>query len=80
MMIGSGTLFCVGFLLCLNFVSVYAGAGYTLFDNMVGTNHAAVIGLLAMVLSFIAFISTLLLHAIAANMPDSPAAGTPPDG
>jgi len=72
MMIISGLTFIAGFLLCLNFASAYVGAGYTLFDDMVGTNHLAVIGLLAIVLSFIAFVSTLLLHAIAANMPDHP--------
>jgi len=72
MMIISGAIFCIGFLFCLNFASAYAGAGYALFDDMVGTNHLAVIGLLGIVLSFIAFISTLLLHAIAANMPDAP--------
>lgn len=76
MMVGSGTVFCIGFLLCLNFASAYVGAGYTLFDDMVGTNHLAVIGLVAIILSFIAFISTLLLHAIAANMPDGPTNGT----
>jgi glycosyltransferase involved in cell wall biosynthesis len=70
MMVLSGSIFTVGLLFCLNFVSAYAGAGYTLFDDMVGTNHLAVFGLLAVVISFITFISTLLLHAIAANMPD----------
>lgn len=70
MMLLCFALFCAGFILCLNFASAYVGAGYTLFDNMVGTNHGAVLGLLAMVLSFISFVSTLLLHAIAANLPD----------
>ncbi|MBT4887937.1 MAG: glycosyltransferase family 2 protein [Rhodospirillales bacterium] len=68
MMIVSGSVFTVGLLLCVNFAMAYAGAGFTLFDTMVGTNHLAVMGLLAIALSFISFISTLLLHAIHANM------------
>jgi glycosyltransferase involved in cell wall biosynthesis len=66
----AGVIFVLGLGLCLNFVSAYAGAGYTLFDNMVGINHSGVIGLLAVILSFVTFVSTLLLHAIAANMPE----------
>ena len=66
----AGVVFFVGLLLCLNFVSAYAGAGYTLFDDMVGTNHLGVIGLMAIIMSFVTFVSTLLLHAIAANMPE----------
>jgi len=68
MMVISGVVFVVGFILCLNFASAYAGAGYTLFNDMVGTNHFAVVGLLAIVLSFITFISTLLVHAVNANI------------
>jgi glycosyltransferase involved in cell wall biosynthesis len=68
MMVASGLVFCGGVLLCLNFVNAYVGAGYTVFGGMVGTNHMAVLGLLAITLSFIAFISTLLLHAIHANI------------
>ena len=64
-------MFTVGILLCLNFVNAYIGAGYTVFNDMMGTNHMALIGLVAIVLSFIAFVSTLMLHAIAANMPGS---------
>ncbi len=69
MMITSGVAFIIGFLFFLNFASAYAGAGYILFDNMLGTNHLAVVGLLFIVLSFITFISTLLIQAIHANMP-----------
>lgn len=69
MMVISGVIFMIGFILCLNFASAYAGAGYTLFNDMVGTNHSAVLGLLAIVLSFITFISTLLIHAVNANIP-----------
>ncbi len=71
----SGAIFTAGILLCLNFVNAYVGAGYTLFSDMMGTNHMALVGLVAIVLSFIAFVSTLLLHAIAANMPGSGASG-----
>jgi hypothetical protein len=71
MMIISGSIFTIGMVFCLNFVSAYAGAGFTLFDNLIGTNHLAVLGLLLIVMSFIGFISTLLIQAIHANMPDA---------
>ncbi len=72
MMIISGFVMGFGLLLCLNFASAYAQAGFTLFDDMISTNHLAVSGLLAIVLSFITFTSTLLLHAINATMPANP--------
>ncbi|NQV98351.1 MAG: glycosyltransferase family 2 protein [Rhodospirillales bacterium] len=68
----AGIVFCLGLLLCLNFILAYAGAGYTLFTNMVGVNHAGVIGLMLVILSFVTFVSTLLLHAITANFPEPP--------
>ncbi len=70
-MILCGLLFAGGLVLCLNFVNAYVGAGFTLFDNLIGTNHAAVVGLMAIILAFIAFVSTLLLHALDANAADS---------
>ncbi len=71
----AGLVFCIGFLLCVNFVMAYAGAGYRLFDSMVGTNHLGVFGLTTVIMAFVTFVSTLLLHAIAANLPE-PAVNT----
>jgi len=68
-MIFCGLLFGVGMLLCLNFVNAYVGAGYTVFGDLIGTNHAAVIGLLSIILAFVTFVSTLLLYAFDANAP-----------
>jgi len=69
MMVKSGLLFAAGIALCVNFAGAYVGAGYTVFADMITTNHMAVTGLLSIILSFITFVSTLLLHAIAAALP-----------
>lgn len=70
-----GLLFACGLALGLNFVNAYVGAGYTVFADLIGTNHAAVIGLLAIMLAFITFVSTLLLYAVDATAADRPDAG-----
>jgi len=69
-MVISALLFAVGTVLGINFAIAYVGAGYTVFADMVTTNHMAIIGLMAIMMSFLAFVSTLLLHAIAAYAPD----------
>lgn len=66
-MIAVGIVFMSGLLLCLNFVSAFADAGYTVVDAMVRENHLAVLGLTLMILSFTVFIGTLLIHAVAAR-------------
>lgn len=68
--IASGVLFAVGVALGVNFASAYISAGFTVFEDIIATNHMAVAGLLAIMLSFLTFVSTLLLHAIAAYAPD----------
>ncbi len=68
--IGAGVLFLIGLALSANFAAAYTGAGFTVFKDILHTNHLAVTGLLAIVLSFLTFVSTLLLHAIAAYTPD----------
>ncbi|MEE8139453.1 MAG: glycosyltransferase family 2 protein, partial [Alphaproteobacteria bacterium] len=65
-MVFSGLLFAAGAGLGINFVNAYVGAGYTVFADMVTTNHLGLAGLAAIMLSFLIFVSTLLLHAIAA--------------
>ncbi len=72
MMVASGLLFVAGAVLGLNFVNAYVGAGFTVFEDLITTNHAGVTGLVAIMLSFLTFVSTLLLHAIAAYVPDRP--------
>lgn len=64
-----GVLFLAGFGLAFNFLAAFVGAGYTVPAHLIAINHMAVAGLLAMVLSFVTFVSTLLLHAIAAYTP-----------
>lgn len=66
----AGFLFLVGLAFAANFVAAFTGAGFTVFAGNINTNHLAVTGLVAMVLSFLTFVSTLLLHAIAAYAPD----------
>ena len=71
-MVFSGLLFAAGAGLGINFVNAYVGAGYTVFADMVTTNHLGLAGLAAIMLSFLTFVSTLLLHAIAAYAPSPP--------
>ncbi|MCH7936420.1 MAG: glycosyltransferase family 2 protein [Proteobacteria bacterium] len=68
----AGLLFAAGAGLAVNFVNAYVGAGYTVFADMVTTNHLGLAGLAAIMLSFLIFVSTLLLHAIAAYAPNPP--------
>jgi len=68
--VASGLLFLAGLGLGLNFAAAYMGAGFTVFEGNIVTNHLAVTGLLAIMLSFMTFVSTLLLHAIAAYAPE----------
>ena len=63
-------LFVTGAGLGVNFATAYVGAGYTVFADIATTNHMAIMGLLAIMLAFLAFVSTLLLHAIAAYGPE----------
>ena len=69
-MVGAGALFAVGLGLAVNFLIAYVDAGYTVSAEILAANHMAVTGLLAIVLSFLSFVSTLLLHAIAAQGPE----------
>jgi glycosyltransferase involved in cell wall biosynthesis len=69
-LIAAGGLFVVGLGFTVNFVSAYVGAGFTVSAEIFAENHMAVTGLLAIMLSFLTFVSTLLLHAIAALAPD----------
>ena len=68
--IASGLVFLAGLGLGINFAAAYIGAGFTVFEGNIATNHLAVTGLLAIMLSFMTFVSTLLLHAIAAYAPE----------
>ncbi len=67
----SGFLFLIGLGLAFNFLAAYAQVGFTVTAEILATNHMAVAGLLAIILSFLTFVSTLLLHAIAAYLPDN---------
>jgi hypothetical protein len=58
--------FLAGVGLAGNFVSAYVEAGLTVTPALIGVNHLAVAGLLLIMLAFLAFVSTLVLHAIAA--------------
>ena len=69
-MVGAGALFAIGLGLAGNFLSAYVDAGYTVSADILAANHMAVAGLLAIMLSFLTFVSTLLLHAIAAHVPE----------
>lgn len=68
-MILAALAFAVGLGLAINFAAAYVGAGYTVFGDTITTNHMAVTGLTLIVLAFLTFVSTLLLHAIAAYAP-----------
>ena len=79
-MVISGLLFIAGWGLGINFLNAYVGAGYTVFEDIITTNHMAVAGMVAVMLSFLTFVSTLLLHAIAAYAPLDRAAGGGEEG
>ncbi len=59
--------FALGFALCVNFLLAYVGAGFAVTAQVIDVNHGAIAGLLAIILSFITFVSTLVLHAIEAH-------------
>ncbi|GAA3199018.1 glycosyltransferase family 2 protein [Dactylosporangium siamense] len=61
--IGSGVLFLVGFLLDLVLAIYYVTHSFTLPDAQSAINHAAITGLLFMIVGFSTFCFTLLLHA-----------------
>jgi len=67
-MLGSFAVFLVGLALTSIFLLSYMEADFLVAPGLLRSNHLAVVGLLAIVLSFQTFISTLLLHAIAAYM------------
>jgi hypothetical protein len=66
----AGLAFLAGVGLAGNFVAAYVAAGLAVTPGLIGVNHLAVAGLLLIMLAFLAFVSTLLLHAIAAYAPD----------
>lgn len=68
-MAASALLFLAGLALAFNFVKAFVGAGFTVSAQILPVNHMAVVGLLAIILSFLTFVSVLLLHAIAAYLP-----------
>ena len=69
-MVVAGLLFLVGSGLAFNFLGAYLDAGFIVTADILAANHMAVAGLLAIMLSFLTFVSTLLLHAIAAHLPE----------
>ena len=68
-MSASAALFLVGVWLAYGFLGAYVKADFLVTAELMSSNHLAVAGLLAIVMSFLTFVSTLLLHAIAAYMP-----------
>lgn len=66
MALGAGAVFLAGLLLDICFVRDYVAAGYRVTPDLVAANHGAVLGLLAMLMALVTFVSTLLLHALAA--------------
>lgn len=66
---GSAVLMLSGLSLAYNFLAAYVKADFAVTAELLTANHLAVAGLLAIVMSFLTFVSTLLLHAIAASMP-----------
>ena len=65
-----GLLFLTGLGFAFNFLAAFVQVGFTVTAEILAANHMAVAGLLAIILSFLTFVSTLLLHAVAAYMPD----------
>ena len=66
----AGLAFLVGLALGGNFVAAYVAAGFTVPPGLIARNHLAAAGLTLIMLAFLAFVSTLVLHAIAAYAPD----------
>lgn len=78
MMIVSGGLWLLGLILAYAFLDAYISLGFTAPMDLRAVNHRAVAGLLAIVLGFQTFVSTLLLHAIVAYMPTPESRDTSP--
>jgi len=70
-MVVSGVLFLAGWGLGYKFLKAFIVVGFTVIDTNITINHMAVTGLVAVMLSFVTFVSTLLLHAIAASVPQN---------
>ncbi|NQU60200.1 MAG: glycosyltransferase family 2 protein [Rhodospirillales bacterium] len=70
-MVVSGVLFLAGWGLGYKFLKAFIGVGFTAIDTNITINHMAVTGMVAVMLSFVTFVSTLLLHAIAAYAPET---------
>ena len=66
---GRGTAVPRRFGACVQLLGRIPGCGIVTAD-ILAANHMAVAGLLAIMLSFLTFVSTLLLHAIAAHLPE----------
>ncbi|MEE8394334.1 MAG: glycosyltransferase family 2 protein [Rhodospirillales bacterium] len=66
-----GVMFVAGLGLAYNFADAYVGAGFIVTEDIIAVNHLAVAGLLAIVISFLTFVSTLILHAIGLYRPTS---------
>ena len=69
-------VFLAGLLLDMRFVAAFAAEKYQMSESLIAVNHMAIFGMFLMMGSLIAFVSMLLIHAVALYLPLGPPIAT----
>ena len=69
-------VFLAGLLLDMRFVAAFAAKKYQMSEPLIAANHMAIFGMFLMMGSLIAFVSMLLIHAVALYLPLGPPIAT----
>ncbi len=69
-------VFLAGLLLDMRFVAAFAAEKYQMSEALIAANHMAIFGMFLMMGSLIAFVSMLLIHAVALYLPLGPPIAT----
>ena len=72
----AAVVFFVGLLLEMRFVTAFIAENYQMNEALIAVNHQAIFGLFLMMGSVIAFVSMLLIHAVALYLPLNPPIAT----
>jgi glycosyltransferase involved in cell wall biosynthesis len=72
----AAVIFFVGLLLEMRFVTTFVVEKYQMSEALIAVNHQAILGLFLMMGSVIAFVSMLIIHAVALYLPLSPPIAT----
>ena len=72
----AAAVFLAGLLLDMRFVAAFAAEKYQMSEALIAANHMAIFGMFLMMGSLIAFVSMLLIHAVALYLPLGPPIAT----